>query len=1136
MTVPFVLGIAADMHGCGYHRIQQPALWLARSGAALANTVLGYPGIDRLREIKPNAVICQRPRDDNEIKAVEAIRKEFGDTIKIIYEIDDLLTEVPAENVHEAFQPPPDEVEINIAKALSFCDWAVCPTPPLAEWLKNMRPGLKVHVMPNYLPELDSDDLPRIVSPEPGAKPIIGWGGSISHDGDLEIIVKAIEELDVEDAKWIFLGHKPRANYEGKDMEFRHGVPPQQYLPLLCSQGFELLLAPLEDNAFNIAKSNLRLIQAGAAGAAVIASPVGPYVRDNPPVFAYAKDADEFLAKIKEWLALPQKKKIWHRARMRNWARQYGVNNNISNISAAWGVPISRPVEASRRINTNKVVVAGKAETIFLGPKTREKAIFESDLSAARSLALKNGCPLLLGTVGSVMSDMSYNRLVEALKMEGVSAAFPMSNDGACGICFLTPANRPSFMALDTESNATCEKVCSESGLEPRDALLAMGPMTLLSHLALAHLPKPDSSICDWSFLSAITGHKNKFVPSAWAYTPNQGEAKPQHWVESRGLNLFATQSALNPSERINLECNFVRESKAFMIGSSPMDAGTWAETHDPERPDLLPESVKVLRYFEEFDVSEINETWIRFEDERTITRAGVDYWLEKTGNEKNADVVYCDALGPENSHFFRPVTFDRELFFGLDYMTGCCLIRTTCLKRLVTHHLPGRLQLFGVLLELIKTKAKIVHCPHLLYWEKEAPGDEGRMMMLKQVFPEYAVKPLLPGVIQPVRRLEGSPSVSIIMLTTGKTWMLRQSLATLLRRTKYPGTIEVLVGRAGERRGDPWKLAEVKDPRVTLIEMGEEKFNWSRENNKLAKRATGDYFVFLNDDVMTTEDNWLTQMIAHAQRDEVGFVGLRLLVPSNGSVQHVGVYVQDGIAGHICKNMPNDNPGYWGYNRLTHESTAVTGANIAINRKKFEQISGFREELAVNYSDVVACLDALNAGYKNICVCTTDMMHAESSSRPHALTDEWSEQIGREGKLLAQIYKDFVDPYWNPSLKVVTNPNKWSIGGLNYEILDWGQEWAGSGLILNGIDADAIIGMARRGIKPILALAEKGRLIFSRPGLLNAPAIEIGERSLICEIFAALGLKEIYEAEGGAPETSILTQCLEANLAKKAA
>jgi hypothetical protein len=64
-------------------------------------------------------------------------------------------------------------------------------------------------------------------------------------------------------------------------------------------------LAPLEDNAFNAGKSNLRLLEYGVLGWPVVCSDVYPYRTDNPPVTRVVWQVEAWVAAIDEHLQKP---------------------------------------------------------------------------------------------------------------------------------------------------------------------------------------------------------------------------------------------------------------------------------------------------------------------------------------------------------------------------------------------------------------------------------------------------------------------------------------------------------------------------------------------------------------------------------------------------------------------------------------------------------------------------------------------------------------------------------------------------------------------------------------------------------------------------------------------------------------
>ena len=121
--------------------------------------------------------------------------------------------------------------------------------------------------------------------------------------------------------------------------------------------------------------------------------------------------------------------------------------------------------------------------------------------------------------------------------------------------------------------------------------------------------------------------------------------------------------------------------------------------------------------------------------------------------------------------------------------------------------------------------------------------------------------------------------------------------------------------------------------------------FNYSAINNYASKYAIGNILLFLNDDTEALSENWIEEIVVQTIRNDIGAVGVKLLYPS-GSIQHAGVILGlGGIAGEALKGFPHSHPGQMQRANLIQNISAVTGAFLAIEKNKFNQVNGFDEE-----------------------------------------------------------------------------------------------------------------------------------------------------------------------------------------------
>src|SRR5262249_30246175 len=156
--------------------------------------------------------------------------------------------------------------------------------------------------------------------------------------------------------------------------------------------------------------------------------------------------------------------------------------------------------------------------------------------------------------------------------------------------------------------------------------------------------------------------------------------------------------------------------------------------------------------------------------------------------------------------------------------------------------------------------------------------------------------------------------------------------------------------------------------------------FNWSAVNNLGAQHATGDYLLFLNDDMEVLGPGWIEALLEFAQQKEIGAVGAKLLFP-DGGLQHVGVTVLDGKPGHPFYGYPKQHTGYYCRNVLPHNCAAVTGACLMTRREVFHELGGFDESFPLNYNDVDYCLRLRQAGYRIVYTPHATLSHYEGAT-----------------------------------------------------------------------------------------------------------------------------------------------------------
>ncbi len=268
----------------------------------------------------------------------------------------------------------------------------------------------------------------------------------------------------------------------------------------------------------------------------------------------------------------------------------------------------------------------------------------------------------------------------------------------------------------------------------------------------------------------------------------------------------------------------------------------------------------------------------------------------------------------------------------------------------------------------------------------------------------------------------EPAPLVTIIVPTRDRAGLLRRCLESLRSLTDYP-SFEIIVVDNGSSEPETLDyLRRLDAESQARVVRDDGPFNFSRLNNLAAAEARGEILAFLNNDIEVTEAGWLTEMVSHAARPEVGAVGARLWY-ANGTLQHGGVVLGlGGVAGHADFRLPRGETGYFNRAILQKNCSAVTAACLLTRLEVFQELAGFDEQnLAVNFNDVDYCLRLAAGGLQVVWTPYANLLHDESVSRGHHRSTEEQGQFFREATYIQETYGAALlrDPFYNPNLSL---------------------------------------------------------------------------------------------------------------------
>jgi GT2 family glycosyltransferase len=391
----------------------------------------------------------------------------------------------------------------------------------------------------------------------------------------------------------------------------------------------------------------------------------------------------------------------------------------------------------------------------------------------------------------------------------------------------------------------------------------------------------------------------------------------------------------------------------------------------------------------------------------------------------------------------FKP-DWSPELFMNVNYVTHLTVVRASLAKKVggLRTGYEG-VQDYDFALRLLDHKPVIYHVRKILYHWRYADGSTALHPSKKsnielagvRALGEYLVRNNINAIAEMVPNAPtnyhvkyatpGNPKASLIIPFKDKVSVNKVMVDSILEKTLYPNYEIVLVDNRSELPETAAYLKEVAKNKAVKIVSYDQPFNWSAVNNFGRTKAEGRVMVFLNNDMEVLNSEWLTELVGVAIQPGVGEVGALLMYPTNPpTIQHAGVAVGFfGVAGHVFRKLTTGNFTYFGLADWPRNYLAVTGACVAVEADKFDQVGGFDEDFLTAGSDVRFGLALYEAGYRNVYWPFAKLKHYENVS-----VGEYNKRddTQHDYDLSMKYYRPYIDagdPYFNPNLSY-TDPN----------------------------------------------------------------------------------------------------------------
>ena len=421
-------------------------------------------------------------------------------------------------------------------------------------------------------------------------------------------------------------------------------------------------------------------------------------------------------------------------------------------------------------------------------------------------------------------------------------------------------------------------------------------------------------------------------------------------------------------------------------------------------------------------------------------------YEVVKVLNENpELDLIYSDEDkidmdGNRSDPAFKP-DWSPDLLLGTNYISHLGVYRRSILEEIggFRKGYEGS-QDYDLVLRFTEktTKERIKHIPKVLYYWRMLPtstavdqGSKGYAFeaglravqdaLVRRGMNGHATHGAANGLYDVYYDIESEKLVSIIIPTKNGYKDVQRCVSSIIEKTTYQNYEIIMAdnGSTDPKMHELYAEFEKQLPGRFFVESIDIPFNFSTINNRAAKKAHGEYLLFLNNDTEVITENWLTLMVSFAQQERIGCVGAKLLYPNN-TVQHAGVILGlGGVAGHGHYGYPHGDLGYFGRLAINVNYSAVTAACLLMKKADFDAVGGFEEAFTVAFNDVDLCLKVQALGRDNVWLHEAELYHFESQTRGYDDKGKKKKRFEQEKVMMEEKWGPLIenDPFYNPNL-----------------------------------------------------------------------------------------------------------------------
>jgi GT2 family glycosyltransferase len=274
-------------------------------------------------------------------------------------------------------------------------------------------------------------------------------------------------------------------------------------------------------------------------------------------------------------------------------------------------------------------------------------------------------------------------------------------------------------------------------------------------------------------------------------------------------------------------------------------------------------------------------------------------------------------------------------------------------------------------------------------------------------------------------------PKVSIVVVTYNNLDLTRRCLEILYAQTEWPN-FEVIVVDNASSDGTPEYLREVRDgwPSFEAI-LNPENSGFACASNLGLRRASGEYFVLLNNDVVVTR-GWLSALIRHLRRDPtIGIVGPVTNAIGNEAMVPVG-YQDIEQMPRWAASFVRDHDGE------SFDIPMLAMFCVALRRSVFEEVGPLDERFGVGmFEDDDYSLRVRRAGYRVVCAEDSFVHHWMKASFSRLSPTDYQSLFDHNRRLFEEKWATVWVPHSARKTETAGGPARGNGGGVGSAALE---------------------------------------------------------------------------------------------------